>query len=589
MRVFLDMRTLVFSGVVTDVVCMLVILWLWHQSRKRFAGTGLWVFDFTFQTVAVLLLVARGSIPDWMSMILANTLIIGGAILGYRGLGSFVGKEVSQVHNYALLGAFACVHVYFTLVQPTQAARNLNVSAGLLIICFQCMWFLLYRIEPGMRRLTLGVGMVFGGYCLVSIVRMARFFIGTRTATDYFQSGAFEPFILISYQILFILLTYSLALMFNKRLLMEVKTEEEKFVKAFRSSPYAIALTRLSDGQVIEVNDSFLNITGYRYVEAIGKTTMDLHLWDKEEDRVAAIQELSKNGKLQGREFEFRKKSGERITGLLSAEVITINNQESLLSSISDITERKRAEEELKHRTLELQKLTETLEERVKERTAELGRLSSQLVSAQENERKRISYDLHDNVWQTLVAIRFEMERLFSKLGKEDEALLRKRSKEVMADILGAVRKIRSMQGDLWPYVLDDIGILATIDWYCREFEKSHPGLTIQRQDGLGEDEIPSSAKIVIYRIMQETLSNVEKHSQARHVAIGLLKKDHGVEFTVQDDGVGFDPQETIAERTPWGGLGLLNIKARTELSGGKFDVESAKGKGTTVRASWPV
>ena len=257
------------------------------------------------------------------------------------------------------------------------------------------------------------------------------------------------------------------------------------------------------------------------------------------------------------------------------------------LETNRDITERKRAEEALQQRTLELQHLTETLEERVKERTAELADLSSRLVSAQEDERRRVSYDLHDNAWQALVAIRFEMERLFSNREGMDWAALQDRSKKVMADLLEAVGKIRSMQGDLWPYVLDDIGILATIDWYCREFEKNHPGLTIERQDGLAENEIPPSAKIVIYRILQETLNNVAKHSQASRVTLRLLKNDHQMEFVVEDNGLGFDPEEVMVKRTPWGGLGLLNIKARTELSGGLFGVESVTGQGTVVRASW--
>jgi hypothetical protein len=137
--ILLDMRTIVFSNVVTDIVCILVILLLWHQSRKRFAGTGFWVFDYAFQTAALFLIVLRGSIPDWMSMGLANTLVIAGALLGYMGLGRFVGKKISQVHNYVLLAAFACVHTYFAIVQPNLTARNLNLSVGLLIICFQCI------------------------------------------------------------------------------------------------------------------------------------------------------------------------------------------------------------------------------------------------------------------------------------------------------------------------------------------------------------------------------------------------------------------------------------------------------------------
>ena len=186
-----------------------------------------------------------------------------------------------------------------------------------------------------------------------------------------------------------------------------------------------------------------------------------------------------------------------------------------------------------------------------------------------------------------LVAIRIEIERLFS--GQQDWAAMRNKSKQIMADIMALVGRIRSLQGDLWPYVLDDIGLVATIDWYCREFEKSHSDLTIEKTNGIRETEIPSAAKIVIYRILQETLSNVAKHSQANRVTLQLVRKDHRMEFTVEDNGVGFDLEETIAQRTPWGGLGLLNLKARTELSGGTFGVESAKGRGTTVRASWPL
>jgi signal transduction histidine kinase len=158
-----------------------------------------------------------------------------------------------------------------------------------------------------------------------------------------------------------------------------------------------------------------------------------------------------------------------------------------------------------------------------------------------------------------------------------------------MTAILDTVGKIRSMQGDLWPYVLDDIGILATLDWYCREFEKKHSGLTIDSHTELGEEEILPPVKIVIYRTLQEALNNVAKHSRASHVTLRLLKKDHRMEFTVEDNGVGFDPEETIVKRASWGGLGLLSIKARTELSGGSFAVESAKGRGTTVRATWHV
>jgi PAS domain S-box-containing protein len=353
--ILLDMRTIVFSNVLTDLVCMLVALLLWKQNRKRFHGVSFWVFSFAFQTAALFLIILRGNIPDHMSVVFANTLVVAGALLGYMGLGCFVGKQISQYHNYLLLALFAMVHSYFTFVQPNLPARNMNLSVGLLIICFQCMWISLTGFEHGMRRLTFGVGVVFSTYCLVSIIRIAEFFIGTDFEGDYFQSGPFETFVLVSYQMLFILLTYALALMFNRRLLDEVKIQEERFSKAFHSSPYGITLTRLSDGQIVEVNDGFVNITGYGTSELVEKTTIGLHLWQKTEDRAAFVDELSRSGMVQGREIQFRKKSGDMVTGIFWAEILLINGQKYILSSISDITERKRAEQEREKLIHELQ------------------------------------------------------------------------------------------------------------------------------------------------------------------------------------------------------------------------------------------
>jgi signal transduction histidine kinase len=284
--------------------------------------------------------------------------------------------------------------------------------------------------------------------------------------------------------------------------------------------------------------------------------------------------------------------ANERSLHLAAGAVPLFDSQGQVRGSVTaglDITERKKAEEALKQRTLELQHLTQTLEERVKERTAELATLSSEILVAQEKERKRISYDLHDNVWQTLEIIRVQLEHLFSSEGEADWPAFHRKSKQLIPVIRDTIARVRSMQGDLWPSVLDDIGVVATLEWYCREFGKNNPGLGIEKNVGLAEDEVPATAKIVIYRLMQEALSNVAKHSQASQVSLSLNKSDHSLELIIRDNGIGFDPEEAIARKSPWGGLGLRSMKERTEFSGGLFGVESAKGQGTTIRASWPL
>jgi diguanylate cyclase (GGDEF)-like protein/PAS domain S-box-containing protein len=219
---------------------------------------------------------------------------------------------------------------------------------ALLLVCAQSLWLVGRRVDPILRSVAFEVGAVNFFYCLLSCVRIAHFFIAPQGENNYFQPVLFEAIVLVSYQVLFILLTYSFVLMVNKRLLMEITTEEEKFSRAFHSAPYAITITRPSDGTIIDVNETFGSITGYDRAEVMGKKTTDLNLWEHEEDRAAIVSTLSRTGKITGIEMPFRKKNGKRMTGLFSAEIITIDGDRKILSSIGDITDRKRMEEELR-------------------------------------------------------------------------------------------------------------------------------------------------------------------------------------------------------------------------------------------------
>lgn len=338
----LDIRTVVFSHLITDALCTAVLVFLWLQNRKRYEGLSLWVADFGFQTLGVFLLVLRGSIPNWASIGLTDILVVVGAFLSLIGLEYFVGKKSTHVLNYVLLVIFSLVHLYFVLIHPSLEARNLILSLGLLLICGQCVWLLWYRVEQGTRQRTLGVSIVFGFFCLVSLFRIVIILVVPSRNDDFFRSGLYDVLVLLAYQVLLILLTFSLVLLVNNSLVKETRIQEEKFAKAFRSSPYGLMLTRMSDGRILEVNEGFVNLTGYLPDEVIGKTTLDLQLWVKAEDRSGMITELSSGKRVQGKEIEFRRKSGKLMTGLFSAETILIGGQPWILSSISDITERKR-------------------------------------------------------------------------------------------------------------------------------------------------------------------------------------------------------------------------------------------------------
>ena len=233
---------------------------------------------------------------------------------------------------------------------------------------------------------------------------------------------------------------------------------------------------------------------------------------------------------------------------------------------------------------LERRKMEESLEQSEKE----LRLLSSQLLTAQEKERKRIAGEIHDGIGQSLTAIKFGVENALKQM---DEGTAGTRAEPLEAVIpltQEAIKEVRRIQTDLRPSLLDDLGILATISWFCREFQTIYSSIRIEKQITIQEDEVPELLKTVIYRVLQEAMNNVAKHSKTNLVGLYLRKTDGQIELVIEDNGRGFDVENTLSLENTKRGLGLSSMKERTELSRGAFSIESTKGNGTTVKAMWP-
>jgi signal transduction histidine kinase len=136
---------------------------------------------------------------------------------------------------------------------------------------------------------------------------------------------------------------------------------------------------------------------------------------------------------------------------------------------------------------------------------------------------------------------------------------------------------------DLRPSVLDDLGIVPAMNWFCREYQKTYSHICVEKQIDVSENDVNDSLKTAIFRVSQEAMNNVAKHSKATAVDLGLRKENGEIELTIRDNGQGFNPETTRK------GLGLSTMRERVELSGGTFDLQSAIGKGTLIHVSWPL
>jgi len=241
----------------------------------------------------------------------------------------------------------------------------------------------------------------------------------------------------------------------------------------------------------------------------------------------------------------------------------------ALLGNIQDNTERYQADKDLK------------------ESREALRLLSARLLAVQEEERKRVAQDLHDSIGQSLTAIKFMVERALKAGPRESEgaaAVL----PGVIPLIQQAVEETRRICMALRPSILDDLGLIATIKWFVREFQKTYPHIQVELTIELAESLFPGELKTGFFRIIQESMNNIAKHSEAARVDIGIRWEAGYLCLTVRDDGQGFDHQKPRDSERP-GGFGLASMRERAELYNGTLAIESAEGKGTTLTARWPL
>jgi len=269
---------------------------------------------------------------------------------------------------------------------------------------------------------------------------------------------------------------------------------------------------------------------------------------------------------------------------------------------VSDLTTLKQAEEALQHmeslatanRELKLEIVhREMAEAALKKGEAEARRmqeqlrhLSHQLLLTQEDERKRISRELHDEIVQTLVGINVHLASLTVKDSVDLEEL-RTKIAQTQRLVEKSVEIVHRFARELRPTVLDDLGLIPALQSFIKEFTK-RTKIHVQFAASTEVEELDSTQRTVLYRVAQSALANVDKHAYARNVTVSIRKTESVICLEIHDDGKSFRV-ERVLMATRHKRLGLLGSRERVEMVGGKFSIESASKKGTTIRAEIPI
>jgi PAS domain S-box-containing protein len=208
----------------------------------------------------------------------------------------------------------------------------------------------------------------------------------------------------------------------------------------------------------------------------------------------------------------------------------------------------------------------------------EIRALAASLLTAQEEERRRVSRELHDQVCQQLAALAIDIGGLAADRVAEDTQH-RLKLKALQARIVKASEETRHIAYQLHPSVLDDLGLVASLRGLCKEFSERATNIALECTDVALPASVPREVASCLYRVAQESLENIAKHSGAKHVSVALTLQKGTVVLTVADDGAGFD-QEAVKGR---GGLGLIGIEERARLINGKLSIVAQPGHGTRI------
>lgn len=366
-----------------------------------------------------------------------------------------------------------------------------------------------------------------------------------------------------------------------------LRASEEQFRRTVEDAPIPVIM-HAEDGEVLQISRTWSELTGYTLDDVPTFDAWFTRAYGEGADDVRAHVRALFFGSRRTMSIEFPVRT---VDGQLrhwsfsaSAPGRLLDGRRFVVGMALDVTERIRAEEALRSEEL-LRQSHEELEERVRERTAEVQALFRRLVSAQEEERRRIARDIHDQLGQQMTALRMHLASLAG----------RSATVEGLADVVRRAARLAEeldesidfLTWQLRPATLDHLGLSAAVGHLVSGWSERF-GIPADYQS-FGADDLRLSpeAESNLYLLIQEALHNIVKHAHAAHASVVVGKQDSRLTIAIEDDGVGFDVP--VGDRMTEGALGLISMRERATLVGGSFAIESARGRGTTILVNVPL
>lgn len=346
-----------------------------------------------------------------------------------------------------------------------------------------------------------------------------------------------------------------------------LRESEERYRTLVETSPHAIMLTDL-DSKILMCNQQTLAQHGCESVEEIvGKFTLDFIAPEDHQRTNSDTQKTLEMGSIRNVEYTFLKQDGTRFPGELSLSLIKDSKGEpkAIMAVSRDIAMRKQAEEE------------------IRKSHEQLHNLAAHLESIREEERTLIAREIHDELGQALTALKMDMSWLGKKLSAGQDFLSEKiESMTRLLDI--TIQTVKKISTELRPGLLDDLGLAAAIEWQAEDFQK-RTGISCEISIKPEDIILDKERSTAVFRIFQETLTNIARHSRASMVEVSMRMEDNMIELKVQDNGKGISEEQVNDHNS----FGIIGIRERVNFLGGNVEIRGQRNKGTSITVKIPL
>ena len=350
----------------------------------------------------------------------------------------------------------------------------------------------------------------------------------------------------------------------------ELENQLRQWSRVFMDAADPIVIENMT-GIIIDMNREAEREYGWQRGELIGKSIRSLIPHDHYPlaDR---LRERCRNGEeVRNWEGVRQDQKGRIFSVLLTAFPLLDDdgNIVALATIAKDISLRKQMEKELRLSRQHLQEL------------------SRKSIEALESDRQTTAKELHDGIGASLAVIKFRLEGIVEEIAQKPRQAAAS-LEESIAYLQDAIKETKKISAKLRPTMLDDLGLLSTITWYMRQFSEKFGDIRLRPRIEVREEDIPESLKILIYRVLQESMHNAAKHSKAQEVYISLKTDPHQIVIEVADNGSGFDVQEALDRHDPLNGYGLASMQEHAEIADGSLRIDSSPGEGTRIKMILP-